>query len=151
MLPSCSVEYILQGWPSLNRPKSYRTSYFLFDLPKGLLLLKATFKMVLLLGHSIGGPRKLTIMWNMHSPKPQAAYESLCFHLLSWQRHSCYLVNHIHRHMTAAILPFDAQELDVLCRSPDLAFLYGKPSFQNILNYSFFPSQTLLLPHCPTQ
>ena len=53
MLPSCSVEYILHIWSCPDGPKSYRPSYLLFELLKGLLLLKAPLKGVLLLDYSV--------------------------------------------------------------------------------------------------
>jgi len=49
--------------------KCYCTNYLLFNLFKGLLLLRAPVKVILLPGHSTERAYDQSITWNTHSPK----------------------------------------------------------------------------------
>lgn len=135
------------------RPKSYHTSYFLFDMLKVLLLLKASFKAVLLLGYLIERAHKLTVTWNMRSLEPHKGVlckENWFFLLVSWQRHSCYLVDNIHKNI-ASILPFYSQELNLLRQIPWPYFSLWWNQLSEESELLCEEHKRLLLCRCPTQ
>jgi len=77
--------------------------------------------------------------------KPQHPGRSV-FPFAAWWRHSCYFVDDIHWDLTAPILPFYSQKLDLLRRSLDFTSLNGETGFRKDLNY-FLPFLKNFL-HC---
>ena len=106
ILPSCSAEHIFKILSCPDWTKGYCINNFPFILFKGLLLLRAPFKIVLLPSHLIERAHNQTVIWNMHPPKPHNAQESLCFLFASWWKHNCYSVHHICWDLMTPILPF---------------------------------------------
>jgi len=110
-------------------------NYLPFNLFKCLSLLRASFKIILLPGHVVQRTYSLAVIWDVHTPKTHNTQEDQCFHFAVWWRHSCYFVDDIHWDMTAPILPFYSQKLDLLRRSLDFTSLNGETGFQKDLNY----------------
>ena len=106
--------------------------YFPFNLFKCLSLLRAPLKIVLLPGHVVERAYNLAVIWDVHPPKTDNTQEGLCFLFAGWWRHSCYFVEDIRWDLTAPILPFYPQILDLLRRSLDFTWLMAKPAFRRI-------------------
>lgn len=109
--------YISQLLSCLLWAKCYCRNYFLFNLFKNLSLLRARFKIIILLDPMIEGTYNQTVIWNMCSLKTHSAPEHLHFLFANWWRHRCFLL--IWQHQSCHFIPKNwiscAGPLTLLC------------------------------------
>lgn len=72
IFPGCSVQHIPHILPHFDWPEDSCVGNLLLNLFKSFLLFRAPFEIILLPCHWIERADNLTVLWNMHSPKPTA-------------------------------------------------------------------------------
>lgn len=87
LFPSCTVKHVFYILSCSDWSQSNCTDYLLFNLFKGLLLLRASQE-IILLHYLMERSYNKIIIWDMHSPETHSTKETLGFFCSLWWRYS---------------------------------------------------------------